>query len=67
MNRYKLSLNDLKPYLPLDKIEIKNDVEVHYLGITKWIPQECYYYAVEHTNFKARPFRTEELIVNIIV
>ena len=25
----------------------------------KWIPQECYYYAVEHTNFKARPFRTE--------
>ena len=60
MNRYKLSLNDLKPYLPLDKIEIKNDVEVHYLGYyKKWIPQECYYYAVEHTNFKARPFRTE--------
>ena len=35
MNRYKLSLNDLKPYLPLDKIEIKNDVEVHYLGVQK--------------------------------
>ena len=25
----------------------------------KWIPQEAYYYAVEHTNFQARPFRTQ--------
>ena len=37
MVRYKLS-NKIK-YLPLDKIEIKNDVEVVTLGITKWIPQ----------------------------
>jgi hypothetical protein len=25
----------------------------------KWTPQESYYYAVEHTGFKARPFRTQ--------
>ena len=25
----------------------------------KWVPQEAYYYSVEHTNFKARPFRTQ--------
>ena len=25
----------------------------------KWTPQEVYYYAVENTNFKARPFRTQ--------
>lgn len=57
---YKLTLGDLKPYLPLDKAEMKNKVEVHYLGYyKKWIPQESYYYSVEHSNFKARPFRTQ--------
>ena len=25
----------------------------------KWTPQEAYYYAVENTNFKARPNRTQ--------
>ena len=35
-------------------------MQIHYLGYyLKWIPQEAYYYAVEHTNFKARPFRTQ--------
>ena len=58
--KYKLSLGDLKPYLPLDKTEIKNKIEVHYLGYyKKWIPQESYYYSVEHSKFKARPFRTQ--------
>jgi len=33
---------------------------VHYLGYyLKWTPQEVYYYAVENTGFKARPFRTQ--------
>ncbi len=58
---YKLNFNDLKPYLPLDKAEMRNkNVKVHYLGYyLKWIPQEAYYYATEHTGFKARPFRTQ--------
>jgi hypothetical protein len=35
-------------------------VEVHYLGYyLKWVPQECYYYAVEHANFEAKTERTE--------
>ena len=61
MKRYKLSLGDLKPYLPLDKSEIsKNKIQVHYLGYyKKWIPQESFYYSVEHSKFKARPFRTQ--------
>ena len=25
----------------------------------KWIPQENYYYSVENTGFKARPYRTQ--------
>jgi len=35
-------------------------VTVHYLGYyIKWTPQECYYYAAEHTAFEANTERTE--------
>ena len=58
---YGLSLGDLKAFLPASGDEIeKAGVNVHYLGYyLHWIPQEVYYYAVEHTGFKARPFRTQ--------
>lgn len=61
MDRHKLSLNDLQPYLPADYHEFeKSPISVHYLGYyLKWTPQECYYYAAEHTGFQANPFRTE--------
>ncbi len=59
--RYGLSLNDLMAYLPADHKQLEQgDIAVHYLGYyVKWTPQEAYYYAVEHTGFQARPFRTE--------
>jgi N-acetyl sugar amidotransferase len=59
--KYKLSMNDLSPYLPANAEELgQSKVEVHYLGYyLKWTPQEVYYYAVENTGFKARPFRTQ--------
>ena len=59
--KHGLSINDLSPYLPIDHETLeKTDIEVHYLGYyVKWIPQEAYYYAVENTGFKARPFRTQ--------
>ena len=59
--KYKLSINDLKPFLPLtNKEEVKSKLAVHYLGYyLKWIPQEAYYFAVDKTNFQPRPFRTE--------
>jgi len=56
-----LTYNDLYTFLPpsLEDID-KSKTEVHYLGYyLKWIPQEVYYYAVENTGFKARPFRTQ--------
>ncbi len=57
---YKLKLSDLRIFLPLIEEETNNNLQVHYLGYyIKWVPQESYYYAVEKTNFKARPFRTE--------
>lgn len=56
-----LKLSDLKVFLPAPVEELKNgNIEVHYLGYyLKWNPQEVYYYAVENTGFKARPFRTQ--------
>jgi N-acetyl sugar amidotransferase len=59
--KYDLRLNELMCFLPADSSELgETNIEVHYLGYyIKWIPQEIYYYAVEHTGFKARPFRTQ--------
>lgn len=56
-----VSLNDLNPYFPASKKEIKSlSVECHYLGYyLKWDPQECYYYAAKHTGFEANTERTE--------
>jgi hypothetical protein len=59
--RYKVSLNDILSFLPAPADELANsNIEVHYLGYyLKWVPQEVYYYAVENTGFKSRPFRTQ--------
>lgn len=61
IEKYNLSLADLSSFLPADYKELEgSNVEVYYLGYyIKWIPQESYYYAVEHTGFQANPFRTE--------
>jgi len=59
--RYNLSITDLAPYLPITPEEIKGkDIQVHYLShYMRWVPQEVYYYATEHTGYKARPFRSQ--------
>lgn len=59
--KYEIPLNDLLSFLPADAKELeRSKIEVHYLGYyLKWTPQEVYYYAVENTGFKARPFRTQ--------
>jgi N-acetyl sugar amidotransferase len=61
IEKYKVSLADIMTYLPAPAAELeKTNIEVHYLGYyVKWVPQEVYYYAVEHTGFQANPFRTE--------
>jgi len=61
MEKHNVSLVDLMTFLPAPHDELeKSNIEVHYLGYyLKWIPQEAYYYAVENTGFKARPFRTQ--------
>lgn len=59
--KYNVDLADLQAFLPADYHELEqSNIEVRYLGYyIKWIPQESYYYAVEHTGFQARPFRTQ--------
>ncbi|PCJ89581.1 MAG: LPS biosynthesis protein PseA [Flavobacteriales bacterium] len=59
--KYEIKLADLMTFLPITEDELKGkEIEVHYLGYyLKWTPQESYYYAVENTGFKARPFRTQ--------
>ena len=56
-----VTIKDLAPYLPADPAVLaEKRIEVHYLGYyLKWIPQECYYYAVEHAGFEANTERTE--------
>jgi hypothetical protein len=61
LREHGLVANDLQPYLPApaDKLREIGTV-VHYLGYyLKWDPQECYYYAAEHTGFTANDQRTE--------
>lgn len=61
LEKYDVRLADLIGYLPITEDELKdNPLDVRYLGYyIKWVPQEAYYYAVEHTGFQARPFRTQ--------
>ncbi len=61
LGKYDVDLVDLMTFLPLSADEfVKTNIQIHYLGYyLKWIPQEAYYYAVENTGFKARPFRTQ--------
>jgi N-acetyl sugar amidotransferase len=52
---------ELDPYLPADEARLAEvGTVVHYLGYyLKWDPQECYYYAAEHTGFLVNDERTE--------
>lgn len=61
IEKYDISLNDLMSFFPPTAQDLdRSNIEVHYLGYyLKWTPQEVYYYAVENTGFKARPFRTQ--------
>ena len=61
IKNHNINIKDIETYLPLNENEFKNSkIEVHYLGYyLKWTPQEAYYYAVENTGFKPRPYRSQ--------
>jgi len=59
--KYNFTDVDLNLFTPATENDLRDhDLEIHYLGYyLRWTPQEAYYYAVENTGFKARPFRTQ--------
>jgi N-acetyl sugar amidotransferase len=59
--KHNLPIADIMSFLPAPAEQLeKANIQVHYLGYyLRWTPQEVYYYAVENTGFKARPFRTQ--------
>jgi N-acetyl sugar amidotransferase len=60
MADFGVEMAELQPYLPAKEADLSVlGVRVHYLGYyLKWHPQSAYYYAVEHTGFRAAPERT---------
>lgn len=60
LRKYDIQTKDVQPYLPADQEVLDRAcIDVQYLGYyLRWIPQECYYYAVEHVGFEASPERT---------
>lgn len=61
ISKYGVNRGDLQAYFPADPARLRaSNIEFHYLGYyVKWVPQEAYYYSVEHTGFEANPVRTE--------
>jgi len=61
IREHGVDARDLNPYLPVPGERLRaTGTEVHYLGYyLKWDPQECFYYAAEHTGFQPNPERTE--------
>lgn len=61
VDEYGVKANELLPYMPPETEQLRRvGTTVHYLGYyLKWDPQECYYYAAEHTGFTANNGRTE--------
>lgn len=61
MGAHGIEPQHLDPYMPAVVEEIDAaGIEVHYLGYyIKWVPQQNYYYAVEHCGFEANSERTE--------
>jgi N-acetyl sugar amidotransferase len=59
--KHQVTESDIKSFLPMAVADFdQTNIEVHYLGYyLRWTPQEVYYYSVENTDFKARPFRTQ--------
>jgi N-acetyl sugar amidotransferase len=59
--QYGISSNDILPYMAPDSDKLEAlGLDIHFFGYyKKWIPQELYYHAVEHTGFKPRYARNE--------
>ena len=59
IEKYKFTLNDFQPYLPLEMKIDQNNIEVHHLGYyLKWDQQNVLLFSI-NTGFKPNLERTE--------
>jgi N-acetyl sugar amidotransferase len=58
---YGIKSRDIAPYMPPSGEDLeKLQLNIHFFGYYKrWIPQELYYHAIEHTGFSPRYSRNE--------
>lgn len=58
---YGIGEKDILPYMAPDSEKLEAlGLDIHFFGYyKKWVPQELYYHAVEHTGFKPRYARNE--------
>ena len=61
ISKYKISLKELNPYLPLNKKDFYSaKISFHYYSYyKKWNFHDNYYYAVKNSNFKPNDLRIE--------
>lgn len=61
LEAYGIRRPDLEPYLPvMAEDAARAGIENHYMSYYhRWVPQENYYYAVEHCGFEPNPERSE--------
>ena len=61
IDEHGFTFNDLLPYRSPSIDDVKSaGLSVHYMSYyKKWVPQENYYYAVEHTDFQPNPKRRD--------
>ena len=59
--KYKLTLEDLEPYLPLKKSQLNGqDIKIYYTGhFYHWDPQQVYYKMARECGFQTNDHRTE--------
>jgi N-acetyl sugar amidotransferase len=58
---FGITRHDLEPYRPILRTAAEQlDMQIHYMSYYHpWVPQEKYYYAVEHCGFEPNPERSE--------
>ena len=61
VGKHDFTLSELQQYKSPSRAQVDSSgIEVHYMSYyRKWIPQENYYYAVEHTDFRPNEKRKD--------
>jgi N-acetyl sugar amidotransferase len=61
LSEFGIHKKDINAYMPITESQaLETGIDIHYFSYYhKWMPQENYYYAAEHTGFNPNPERSE--------